>query len=472
MTQRTRISVVVVCLGAFMAGLDLFIVNIAFPALQDEFSGASLGGLSWVLNAYTIVFAALLVPAGRWADAYGRKRVFLIGLALFTTASAACALAWSVETLVAMRVIQAAGAALMLPTSLALLLPEFKPHQRSVAVAGWAAVSAVAAAAGPPIGGLLVEASWRWVFLVNVPVGVGALIVGARVLRESREPDAARPDGLGAVLLAAGIAALVGGIVEGPNWGWADPRTLGAWALAVALLAIVARRCLHHPAPVVDPELLRIRPFRVAVLSAMLFFAAFGAMLLTSVLFLTGPWGRDVLQAGLEIAPGPAMAALFSIPGAKLARRIGMAKVGAAGTALFALGMLWWLTQLGSVPNYAGEFLPGMIICGIGVGLVIPTITAAAAVVLPPDRFATGTGVLTMGRQVGVAIGVAVLVALLGDPKTVGDFDSAYAFMLGISAASGLMLRLLGHVEANQTASSAVTEPLPEPAPVREAVTA
>ena len=156
------------------------------------------------------------------------------------------------------------------------------------------------------------------------------------------------------------------------------------------------------------------------------------------------------------------MAAIFSIPGARLARRVGMAKVGAAGTALFALGMLWWLTQLGPVPDYAGEFLPGMLICGIGVGLVIPTITAAAAVVLPPERFATGTGVLTMGRQVGVAIGVAVLVALLGDPKTVGDFDSAYAFMLGMARPpAGSCSRMLGQVEAHRSRAGRRAEVAP-----------
>lgn len=448
MTQRTRLTVIVVCLGAFMAGLDLFIVNIAFPALEAEFSSTGLGGLSWVLNAYTIVFAALLVPAGRWADAYGRKRVFLLGLALFTAASAACAAAGSVETLVATRVVQAVGAALLLPTSLALLLPEFPPQQRSVAVAGWAAVSAVAAAAGPPVGGLLVQADWRWVFLVNVPVGLLALAVGARVLREAREPDAARPDALGAVLLAAGVAALVGGVVQGPEWGWGDPRVLAAWLLAAALLAIVARRCLHHPAPVVDPDLLRIRPFRVAVISAALFFSAFGAMLLTSVLFLTGPWDRDVLQAGLEIAPGPAAAAIFSIPGARLAQRIGMARVGVLGTALFSLGGVVWLTRLSDIPDYAGTFLPAMVIGGAGVGLVIPTVTAAAAVVLPPERFATGTAVVSMGRQLGVAVGVAIVVALLGTPQTADDFQAAYGFILGASVVSGIALAGLGRVEA------------------------
>ena len=301
MTQRTRLTVAVVCLGAFMGGLDLFIVNVAFPDLALDFAGADLAALSWVLNAYAIVFAALLVPAGRWADAYGRKRVFLLGLGLFTAASAACAAAPSVEALVALRVLQAVGAALLLPTSLALLLPEFPDAQRAMVVAVWAATSALAAAAGPPLGGLLVELSWRWVFLVNVPVGLVALVVGARVLRESRDPAGVRPDALGAVLLAMGLAALVGGIVQGPEWGWADGRVLGALAGAVVLLAVVARRCLRHPAPVVDPALLRVRSFTAALGAAVLFFAAFGAMLLASVLFLTGPWREDVLTAGLMI---------------------------------------------------------------------------------------------------------------------------------------------------------------------------
>ncbi len=158
----------------------------------------------------------------------------------------------------------------------------------------------------------------------------------------------------------------------------------------------------------------------------MLFFAAFGAMLLTSVLFLTGPWGRDVLQAGLEIAPGPAMAAALQHPRRHGSRAgSGWRRSAPPAPRSSRSRMLWWLTQLGPVPDYAGEFLPGMVICGIGVGLVIPTITAAAAVVLPPERFATGTGVLTMGRQVGVAIGVAVLVALLGDPKTAATSTAA-----------------------------------------------
>jgi EmrB/QacA subfamily drug resistance transporter len=447
MTQRSRLSAIVLCLGAFMGGLDLFIVNVAFPDMARDFAGTDLSTLSWVLNAYTIVFAALLVPAGRWADAFGRKRVFLAGLGLFVAASAACAAAPSVGVLIALRVVQAAGAALLLPASLALLLPEFPPEKRSIAVAIWAASSAVAAAAGPPVGGLLVELSWHWVFIVNVPVGLVALVLGTRVLREAHDPSTLRPDELGAGLLAVGVGALVGGIVQGPEWGWGDGRVVAAFAVAAALLAVVAVRCARHPAPVVEPALLRVRAFGVAAGAATLFFAAFGAMLLTSVLALTGPWQESVLTAGLMLAPGPAMAAVFSVPGARLAQRIGMSAVGILGTVLFVGAGIWWLTQLDAKLDYAGAFLPGMLVGGAGVGLVIPTLTAAAAAALPPTRFATGTAVVTMGRQLGLAVGVAVLVALLGTPTSIEDFEAAWTFIAVTGALSGLAFAALGPIE-------------------------
>src|SRR3954453_8791610 len=179
MSHRARVAAIV-SVGGFVASLDLFTVNIAFPDTQAPFDGPSLASLSWILNAYAIVFAALLVPAGRWADRAGRKRAFLIGLALFTASSAACAAAPSVGFLIGARVLQAVGAALLMPTSLALLLPEFPPERRQVAVGIWAAVGGAAAAAGPLAGGLLTQLSWRWVFLVNVPIGIAAVVAGAR----------------------------------------------------------------------------------------------------------------------------------------------------------------------------------------------------------------------------------------------------------------------------------------------------
>ncbi len=459
MKQRTRLTAAVLCLGAFMAGLDLFIVNIAFPDLARDFGGASIGGLSWVLNAYTIVFAALLVPAGRWADELGRKRVFLTGLALFTGASAACAAAGSVEVLVALRVVQATGAALLMPSSLALLIPLFAPEKRAMTVALWAMVGSVAAAAGPPLGGVLVQASWRWVFLVNVPIGIAAIVLGLRLLHEQRQPDAVAPDAVGAGLFALAIAALVGGIVQGPEWGWLDGRTLGLFVGAVVLAVLVARRSGRHAAPVIDAALLEVRAFRVAIGAAIVFYAGFSAMLLGGVLFLTGVWGEDVLTAGLMLAPGPAMAATFAIPGARVAARRGMATVGAFGAAVFALGTIWWLVRLGGTPHYVSDFLPGMLVTGLGVGCVLPTVTGAAAAALPANRLATGTAMVTTGRQVGSALGVAIAVALLATPAGAGSFDAVWGFIGAAAALSAVGLGSLGVVGPAPAAAPAAAVP-------------
>src|SRR4051794_31122635 len=308
MAHRWRV-LIVVSAAVFMASLDLFIVNIAFPAIEHDFGGTSLASLSWILNAYAIVFAALLVPAGRTADRLGRKRSFIAGLGLFTLASALCALAPNVELLVAARVLQAVGAASVFPTSLALLLPEFPPAERRKAVSIWAALGAVAAAAGPPVGGLLVQAGWQLVFLVNVPIGIALLVFAVRILREAREPTGTpRPELAGAALLTAAVGALTLGIVKSSDWGWGGTQTIALLAVAALLLAAFWLRSRRHPAAVVEPELLRNRSFAFANAGALFFFMAFGAMLLASVLFLTQVWHESVIRAGLQIAPGPAMA--------------------------------------------------------------------------------------------------------------------------------------------------------------------
>src|SRR3954454_4853264 len=263
MSHRARVTAIV-SVGVFVASLGLFIVNIAFPDLQRDFAGTSLASLSWVLNAYAIVFAALLVPAGRWADRTGRKRAFLGGLALFTVASAACAAAPSIGVLVAARVIQAAGAAILMPASLGLLLPEFPAEKRGLAIGLWAAVGGTAAAAGPVIGGLLGGLSCRWVFLVTLPVGIAAIVAGSRVLREIREEDAARPDVLGAGLLTGAVATLIAAVVQGPDWVWTDPRVLALLGAAVLLGIAFVVRSAHVPVPVVEPALLRVRAFAAA----------------------------------------------------------------------------------------------------------------------------------------------------------------------------------------------------------------
>jgi EmrB/QacA subfamily drug resistance transporter len=435
MMQRKWLVTIIVCAGVFMSSLDLFIVNIAFPSIEHDFGGASLSSLSWVVSGYSIVFAALLVPAGRWADAFGRKRAFLLGLAVFVVASAACAAAPSAALLIAARVVQAAGGAMMLPTSLGLILPEFEPSERHAAIGVWAATGGVAAATGPPLGGLLVQADWRLVFLVNVPVGIAGLIAGSRVLAERREQGALSPDLPGAMAFVVAIGALVLAIVKGQDWGWGSPAVVGLVVLSVALLATIWRRSLRHRSPLIDPEMLRVRSFSLAVTASIVFFAGFAAMLLNSVLFLTTVWHESVVTAGLMLFPGPFMAAVFSIPSARLGARLGYRLPGIVGAIMFTSASAWWILRVHGTPAYASEYLPGMLVSGAGVGLVIPTLTGAGASSLAPERFATGAAVLTMGRQVGSALGIAVLVAVLGaGTAALSDFQAAWT----ISAAGGV----------------------------------
>jgi len=299
MPHRYRV-LVVVSVAAFVASLDLFIVNIAFPSIERDFTGTSDATLSWVLSAYAIVTAAFLVPAGRLADLLGRKRLFMGGLVTFVAASAVCAAAPGAGWLIAARVLQAVGGAVLMPTSLAILLAEFPARQRGIAVAIWSATGAVAAAAGPPIGGLLVQASWRWVFLVNLPIGLVTAIVAARVLNESRDPEGKRfPDLAGAAMLVLASSALMLAIVQGQSWGWTSVRVIGLIALSLLLASAFFYWSSRHPAPVLELALFRARAFSAANISGTLFFAAFGAMLLASVLFLTRVWRVDIVTAGL-----------------------------------------------------------------------------------------------------------------------------------------------------------------------------
>ncbi|MGP0029895.1 MAG: MFS transporter [Acidimicrobiales bacterium] len=446
-SHRPAVTALVVLTGVFLSSLDLFIVNIAFPSMAADFHGESLSSLSWVLSAYTIVFAALLVPAGRWADRAGRKRAFLIGLGIFSASSALCALSPSLGLLVAARILQASGGALMLPTSLGLLLPAFGPARRGAAIGLWSAVGGAAAALGPPIGGLLVQVSWRWVFLVNLPFALAALVVGVRVLGEVRDPAAHKADLLGAGLLTVAVASLVAAIVKGSDWGWVSPPIVGTLALAALSTLWLVRRSRRHPDPIIEPAVIRHRGVALADASALVFFGGFGALVLGSVLFLTGVWHQSVLRAGFELAPGPLLAGLFAFPGGLLGARLGHRAVGTAGLLLFMASGAWWAWRIGAVPDYPGAYLPGSVLGGIGVGLVLPSLGGAATAPLPPERFATGTALYAMCRQIGLALGVACVVALLGTATgatAVPDFHRAWVFMAACSLVSCLILWRIG----------------------------
>ena len=460
--SRAHRVLLVVSAGVFMASLDLFIVNIAFPDLEADFAPTSLATLSWVLNAYAIVFAALLVPMGRLADLVGRKRIFVAGLGVFTLASALCAVAPSVGFLIAARVLQAVGGAMLMPTSLALLLPEFPPERRAGAVGIWAAAGGVAAAAGPPIGGLLVELSWRWVFLVNLPVAIIVAIAAVRVLDESRDETATRlPDLLGSAMIVAAVGSLTLAIVKGPDWGWGSTEIVGLLALSALLVPAFLARSARHPAPVIEIEMLRVRSFALANIAGVLFFAAFGAMLLGGVLWLTQVWDYSVLTAGLALAPGPLMAAIFAAPSGRLADRFGQRAVGIPGALLFAASFGWFELRMGLDRGYLADYLPGLLLGGIGVGLTIPSISSAAAASLPAARFATGSAVVGMARQIGAAIGVAILIAVLGTPTGAGVLDAfqrSWTLMAIASIGVAVAFVAMGRVTVAASAPSPAVE--------------
>ena len=439
----------VVCAGVILASLDLFIVNVALPDMARDLDG-SLSGLSWVLNGYAIVYAALLVLFGRLAEGRSRELGFLLGVLVFTLASAACGLATSVEQLVAFRVVQAAGAALLTPTSLSLILATAPAERRHASVRAWTAVGGLAAALGPVVGGLLVAASWRWVFLVNVPIGLAALYVGWRRLPHVPGHPVARPGVLGSALLTVGVAGLSLGLVQGGEWGWGSPETVATLASSVAVLALFALHTARARNPLVQPALFRTVSFSGASIVMTLFSVSFGAMLLSVVLWMQDVWGWSALQTGLAIAPGPAMVPLFSfLVAGRLIARFGPAPVIAVGSTVFAGGLAWWAANASIQPDYTGMIVAGMLLTGVGVGLTLPTLMATAAGSLPPQWFATGSAVVNMLRQVGLAVGVAVLVAVLGTPDTPDDALAAFqtgwvvlaAIALAGAAAGAVLLR-------------------------------
>ncbi len=438
-TATPRQVLAIVSVGICLANLDLFIVNVGLPNIAQEFRGASLEDLSWILNGYAIVYAALLVFFGRLAERHSRNLSFLLGVALFTAASAACALAPSVGLLVLSRVAQAAGAALMTPTSIGLLLASFPPEQRAGAVRTWTAIGGLAAALGPLAGGVLVTFDWRWIFIVNVPIGALALIVGWLKLPEVPGHDVPRPSWWAALLVTGGIGALTFAIVKANDWGWGSRGVVFGFAFAGLSLAAFAWHCLRSKNPFVDPALFAARPFTGATLVMAPYSAAFGAMLLSVALWEQTVWGWSALKTGLAIAPGPLLVPFTSLLFAgRLIARFGAAAVVSAGIMSFAGGLMIWAMLLGADPNMPA-FVAGMMLTGVGVGLTFPTLMGVGAGSLPPSSFATGSGVINMIRQAALAIGVAIFVAILAMPATMTEriaaFQRGWWIMIAITLA-------------------------------------
>lgn len=456
----------VTSLAAFMSSLDLSIVNVAFPSMAKTFPRDSRAALAWVITSYAIVFGSLMVSAGRTADRVGRRRVLFLGIGVFTIGSAVCATAPLLAALLIGRTTQAIGAALLVPASLGLLLEAFPEDSRAQAVSLWSAVGGLAVATGPSLGAALIQvAGWRSAFYVNLPIGILAWTWGRRVLR--RDPDQTRDgatgaDYLGAGLITLSLASLVFAVSEGPSFGWTS------WPIDVAFLAagtgglLFIHRCRTHPAPTLDLRLFQERSFRLANAAMVLYAMALFAMLLGNILFLTGRWHYSILRAGLSMTPGPLTVALVAGPAGRLARSVGFRPVLLAGFSLLTGSFLWLHQVVGQDSHYLTEWLPASIVGGIGIGLSYPVLGAASAARLPQSAFAVGGAVNQTARQLGGAIGVAIVVAILGSASgptvtaapPIAAFETVWLF--GATVSLGALL-ISGRLSAIPTAPAIAT---------------
>jgi NTE family protein len=461
----SKVVLLVAAFGAFLAFLDSTIVNIAFPDIQRHFHSA-IGDLSWVLNAYNIVFATFLVAAGRLTDLLGRKRMFIYGLVSFTVASGLCAISDSVTQLVAFRVLQGIGAAILVPASLALVVEAFPAERRAHGVNLWGAAGAIASGLGPPVGGALIEVlDWRWVFLVNIPLGMVAVLVARRALVESRASGRRRvPDLRGALLLGAALGLLTLGLIKGQDWGWASLPVIGAFVGAVvAMLGFVASS-RRHPAPLVDPALLRIRTFVAGSGLTAVASIGFYAYLLTHVLFLNYVWGYSLVKAGLAVAPAALVAAVVAAVLGRVADKHGYRLIVGIGALIWAGSLVWYLVCVGSQPDFLGAWLPGQILQGIGVGATFPLLGSAALAGLGKGTsYATASGVTGTVRQVGAVMGVALLVILIGTPAP-GAAEEVLRRGWAMAAICFVLVAVGAVLLGRRKATADSVEPAPAPA--------
>ncbi|MGP3942326.1 MFS transporter [Streptomyces sp. 6N106] len=470
-SRRHWLILAVESAAQFLAVLDMIAVNIAFPAIGADFRSASTAELSWVLNAYTIVLAALLVPAGRLADAIGGRRSFLTGIALFGIASVACGAAPGLGTLIAARVVQGVAAAVLVPTSLSLALPAFPPRERATAVGVWTAVSAVAASAGPVAGGLLAASDWRWIFLVNPPVVLLAWVAGLRLLPRtgpvrtgSVRGERRRLDPLGTLLVLLGTGSLTTACVEAADWGYGAPATLGFLAVGLAMGALAVAHVRRHPDPVVDPALFRTRAFTAATLGLLSYFLAYAASILAATLLFTGAWGWSSARAGLAVTPWPLTVLVVSMLSGRIVRALGERTTAVVGGLCFAAGPVWWLLLAGGDgAHYAVGFMPGLVLTGIGAGLYQPVMFSAAGL-LPARQLSLGSGVLMMSRQGGSALGVAALVMITGGAARPGldALRAGWVFTAvtaALAAVAGAAVRTGVRVDPGENGGSG-TDPL------------
>lgn len=431
--------------AAFLAFLDLSVVNIAFPSLTRDHPATSPTTLTWVVSGYAVAFAALLTPGGRIADAVGRRTVFLTALVGFALTSLLCGLAPNAGLLITARVAQGATAALMVPSALGALLAVTPRARIGGAIAAWSAAGGFAAVVGPALGGALVEPlGWRAIFVINVPLALALAGAAFRILAPDTEPTrGALPDPVGTIMVATGLGGLVAGLTEGQRWGWTAPGTLAALGLGALLTLAALRRSLRHPNPALAVDLWRNRSFALANAASFAFGAAMFAWLLAGPMFLDAMWGYSVLESAAALSVGAVASMVTATLTGRVAAPGPRRRAGILGVLMFLATLAWMSTDMfGPTPALWSAWIPAGILGGGGVGIVVTVLGATAANALPPDRFAAGTGMNLTARQLGGALGIAVLAAVFaahpGDP--LAGFHILFLLCAGFAAVSACLI--------------------------------
>ena len=425
-----------VAFGLFMIMLDNTVVNVALPSIGRDLH-VSVSSLEWVVTAYALTFAALLITGGKLGDLFGRRRIFVIGIAIFTLSSLACGLAPTAGFLIGARAVQGVGAAMMNPASLSIITATFPPRERGQAIGIWAGVSAMALAIGPLIGGLIVEnINWNWIFFINVPVGVAGIVVSRLVIKESRDTSHEQSiDVPGLVTSSAGLFALTYALIEGNAHGWTSPEIVGLFAAAVVLLVAFVVLERYQRLPMLDLSLFRIGSFTGSNLVAMLVsLGMFGVFFFVS-LYIQNILGWSPTQAGASFLPMTLLIIVVAPIAGKLSDRVGSRWLMGAGMTLVSISLLFY--QRVGLHSTFWTLLPAMLLGGVGMAMTMSPMTAAAMSSVPVDKAGVGSGVLNSFRQLGGSLGIALMGAILASYLTVSPRspEAPQQFVNGLHAA-------------------------------------
>jgi EmrB/QacA subfamily drug resistance transporter len=408
--------------ATFVFVMDSGLLSIAFPKLAVAFKGTNRATLSWASTGFSVVMAACMAFAGSVADRFGRKRVYLFGLAAYTAGATVTAIAPNVAVLIGARLMQGAGAAFFVTAGLALALVAFPPARRATALGLWGIIGSAAAIVSPTVGAAALDTwSWRWAFGGLAACSGLALIAGFRLAGDGPSiVGEGPPDPLAVVLGAVGVALIVLSISRSQLWGWIDPRTLGALVIGLLLLPVVVRRSFHHPRPLVPPALARHREYLLLTASCVVQQVGFFGYFFSLPLILTGVWKWSSLSAGYAMAGSMAVSALVVFPCARWAERRGYTGMVLAGTVLVSVSYIWWLITFSTSPNIGWALVPGLVITGVGSSITGNFASGSALHHVPPEVMGQGNSLHQMSRRIGGSIGVALTIALIGeshDPK-------------------------------------------------------